>query len=59
MFVNAKGKDVDAAKEYVKWLWIEQKKYQEDWCTSYGFHIPPRKLAANGHQAQAAPPPRR
>ncbi|MGW1028753.1 ABC transporter substrate-binding protein [Streptomyces sp. NPDC002577] len=46
MFVNAKGKNVDAAKEYVKWLWIEQKKYQEDWATSYGFHIPPRASIA-------------
>ncbi|MFF4396411.1 ABC transporter substrate-binding protein [Streptomyces sp. NPDC001480] len=46
MFVNAKGKNVDAAKEYVKWLWIDQKKYQEDWATSYGFHIPPRKSIA-------------
>ncbi|MCX4884461.1 MULTISPECIES: ABC transporter substrate-binding protein [unclassified Streptomyces] len=46
MFVNAKGGDVDAAKEYVKWLWIDQKKYQEDFATSYGFHIPPRKTIA-------------
>ncbi|SES40917.1 multiple sugar transport system substrate-binding protein [Streptomyces sp. yr375] len=46
MFVNAKGKNVDAAKEYVKWLWIEQKKYQEEWATSYGFHIPPRTSIA-------------
>ncbi|OIJ63374.1 ABC transporter substrate-binding protein [Streptomyces mangrovisoli] len=46
MFVNAKGKNVDAAKEYVKWLWIDQKKYQEDWATSYGFHIPPRASIA-------------
>jgi multiple sugar transport system substrate-binding protein len=48
MFVNAKGKNVDAAKEYVKWLWIDQKKYQEDWALSYGFHIPPRTSIANG-----------
>ncbi|MFI1482134.1 ABC transporter substrate-binding protein [Streptomyces sp. NPDC020747] len=46
MFVNAKGKNVDAAKEYVKWLWIDQKKYQEDWALSYGFHIPPRNSIA-------------
>ncbi|MFF7865270.1 ABC transporter substrate-binding protein [Streptomyces qaidamensis] len=46
MFVNAKGKNVDAAKEYVKWLWIDQKQYQEDWATSYGFHIPPRTSLA-------------
>ncbi|CAM5662291.1 hypothetical protein SGLAM104S_03628 [Streptomyces glaucescens] len=42
MFVNAKGKNVEAAKEYVKWLWIDQKEYQEDWALSYGFHVPPR-----------------
>ncbi|GAA2308328.1 sugar ABC transporter substrate-binding protein [Streptomyces hawaiiensis] len=46
MFVNAKGKNVDAAKEFVKWLWIDQKQYQEDWATSYGFHIPPRTSLA-------------
>ncbi|WP_328751369.1 extracellular solute-binding protein [Streptomyces sp. NBC_00285] len=47
IFVNAKGKNVEAAKEYVKWLWIDQKKYQEDWATSYGFHIPPRTSIAS------------
>lgn len=46
MFVNAKGKNVEAAKEYVKWLWIDQKQYQEDFATSYGFHIPPRTSLA-------------
>ncbi|MGX1564892.1 ABC transporter substrate-binding protein [Streptomyces sp. NPDC055506] len=46
MFVNAKGKNVEAAKDYVKWLWIDQKKYQEDFATSYGFHIPPRTSLA-------------
>lgn len=46
MFVNAKSKNVEAAKEYVKWLWIDQKEYQEDWATSYGFHIPPRTSLA-------------
>lgn len=46
MFVNAKGKNVDLAKEYVKWLWIDEKKYQEDWALSYGFHIPPRTSIA-------------
>jgi multiple sugar transport system substrate-binding protein len=46
MFVNAKGKNVDAAKEYVKWLWLDRKEYQEDWATSYGFHIPPRTSIA-------------
>ncbi len=56
MFVNAKGKNVEAAKEYVKWLWIDQKQYQEDWATSYGFHIPPRtSIARDRHQAQERP----
>lgn len=46
MFVNAKSENVEAAKEYVKWLWIDQKEYQEDWATSFGFHIPPRTSLA-------------
>ncbi|MFG2511082.1 ABC transporter substrate-binding protein [Streptomyces sp. NPDC048584] len=46
MFVNAKGGNVEAAKEYVKWLWIDRKEYQEDWALSYGFHIPPRTSLA-------------
>jgi multiple sugar transport system substrate-binding protein len=46
MFVSAKAKDVDLAKEYVKWLWVDQKQHQEDWCLNYGFHIPPRKSIA-------------
>ncbi|WP_221351041.1 ABC transporter substrate-binding protein [Streptomyces beigongshangae] len=46
MFVNAKGEDVDLAKDYVKWLWIDQKEYQEDWALGYGFHIPPRTSIA-------------
>jgi multiple sugar transport system substrate-binding protein len=51
MFVNAKGGDVEAAKAYVKWLWIDQKQDQKDFATSYGFHIPPRKsIAAQADQ---------
>ncbi|MFI1440796.1 ABC transporter substrate-binding protein [Streptomyces fructofermentans] len=57
MFVNAKAKDVDLAKEYVKWLWIDQKKYQEDWALSYGFHIPPRtSLAASATKLKSGLP---
>ncbi|MFC3574587.1 ABC transporter substrate-binding protein [Streptomyces yaanensis] len=57
MFVNAKGKNVDAAKEFVKWLWIDQKEYQEDWSTSYGFHIPPRtSLAASATKLKTGLP---
>ncbi|MFE2535167.1 ABC transporter substrate-binding protein [Streptomyces sp. NPDC059371] len=57
MFVNAKSKNVDLAKEYVKWLWIDQKKYQEDWSLSYGFHIPPRtSLAASATKLKSGLP---
>jgi multiple sugar transport system substrate-binding protein len=57
MFVNAKGKNVEAAKEYVKWLWIDQKKHQEDFATSYGFHIPPRtSLAASATKLKSGLP---
>ncbi|WP_354637606.1 ABC transporter substrate-binding protein [Kitasatospora camelliae] len=41
--VNAKGKNVDAAKSFVKWLWVEQSALQKDWSESYGFHVPPRR----------------
>ena len=30
--VNAKGKNVEAAKKYVQWLWIQQAELQKDWC---------------------------
>ena len=44
--VNAKSAHVDAAKEYVKWLWIENAETQIDWNLSYGFHVPPRATTA-------------
>jgi multiple sugar transport system substrate-binding protein len=44
--VSAKSGDIDAAKAYVKWLWIDHKDYQKDWAQSYGTHIPPRKSVA-------------
>ena len=46
--VNARSPHLDEAKKYVNWLWIENKKIQEDWNLSYGFHVPPRlSVAAN------------
>jgi multiple sugar transport system substrate-binding protein len=41
-FINANGPHADEAKKFVRWLWIDNKKDQQDWCTSYGVHIPPR-----------------
>jgi multiple sugar transport system substrate-binding protein len=40
--VSAKSKNVDAAKKFVKWLWVDQTAYQLDFATAYGFHIPSR-----------------
>lgn len=40
--VSARGRHREAAKEYVKWLWVERTDYQEDFALSYGFHIPAR-----------------
>lgn len=55
-FVSAKAKDVEAAKAFVKWLWIDNTEYQEDWALNYGFHIPPRKsLAAKAAKLQSGP----
>jgi multiple sugar transport system substrate-binding protein len=54
--VSAKAKNVDAAKAYIKWLWIENAKNQEDFNLSYGFHVPPRKsLAAKASKLQSGP----
>jgi len=40
--VAAKGKNVQAAKDFVKWLWIDNATDEIDWNVGYGFHVPPR-----------------
>ncbi|NJM05457.1 extracellular solute-binding protein [Candidatus Gracilibacteria bacterium] len=45
-YANAKRPNVEAAKEYIKWLWIDNTDIQKDWSLAYGFHVPPRKSAA-------------
>jgi multiple sugar transport system substrate-binding protein len=44
--VSAKSKNVAAAKDYVKWLWVDQTDDQLDFAQSYGFHIPSRMSLA-------------
>ncbi|MBT2383561.1 ABC transporter substrate-binding protein [Streptomyces sp. ISL-11] len=45
--VSARSRHRDAAKAYVKWLWVDRTDHQEDFALSYGFHIPARiSLAA-------------
>lgn len=41
--VSARAKDVEAAKAFVKWLWVDQTDDQLDFAQSYGFHIPARE----------------
>lgn len=57
--VNAQGRQVAEAKRFVRWLWVESRKLQEDWCLSYGFHVPPRRSVARGAAALKAPLPAR
>ncbi|MFF4489880.1 ABC transporter substrate-binding protein [Streptomyces sp. NPDC001544] len=40
--VSARSRHREAAKDFVKWLWVERTDYQEDFALSYGFHIPAR-----------------
>lgn len=52
-FVSSRSGDVDAAKAFAKWLWIDSTDLQLDWNLSYGFHIPPRRsLAAEATELQ-------
>ena len=40
--VSASAAEVDAAKDFVRWLWVEQADLQLDFATAYGLHIPSR-----------------
>lgn len=52
----ADGPMVEEAKEYIKWLWIDQTEYQEDFNLGYGFHIPPRTSLAEKADELASGP---
>ena len=49
--VNGKSQNLDAAKAYAKWLWIDNAEVQTDWNVGYGFHVPPRQSAAETAEA--------
>lgn len=44
--VSAKARNADAAKGFVKWLWVDQTDRQLDFAQAVGFHIPSRKSVA-------------
>jgi multiple sugar transport system substrate-binding protein len=55
-FVSARSQNVEAAKAFAKWLWIDRTDLQLDWCLSYGFHIPPRRsLVPQASQLTSGP----
>ncbi len=45
--VAAKGVDPEAAKAFVKWLWVDQEADQVDFSNSYGTHIPAKPALAS------------
>lgn len=54
--ISPKSKYLDEAKDYVKWLWIQNRAAQEQFNLSYGFHLPPRKsIAAKARELQSGP----
>jgi len=54
--VNAKSKNVQAAKDYVKALWVTNSQIQIDWNVGYGFHVPPRvSTSANTPKLTVSP----
>ncbi|QEV64667.1 sugar ABC transporter substrate-binding protein [Streptomyces spectabilis] len=54
--VSARSKHKDAAKDYLKWLWVDKTAYQRDFALSYGFHIPARLSLAKKADALAEGP---
>ncbi|GAB3765796.1 ABC transporter substrate-binding protein [Microlunatus parietis] len=59
--VNAKGKNVEAATEFVRWLWVDQEDYQLEFSNAFGTHIPAKTAlvpkadkVASGAGAEAA-----
>ena len=54
--VAAKGKNIEASKEFVKWLWIDQEDKQLEFSDAYGTHIPAKPaLVAQSTQLAEGP----
>ncbi|MCI3930558.1 ABC transporter substrate-binding protein [Streptomyces sp. AN091965] len=54
--VSSRSRHEDAAKDYLKWLWVDKTAYQQDFALSYGFHIPARLSLAKKADALAKGP---
>ncbi len=54
--VNAKSANVDAGKEFIKWLWVDQDDKQVEFSNAFGTHIPAKpKLFAQASKVQSGP----
>ncbi|WP_243795798.1 ABC transporter substrate-binding protein [Saccharopolyspora gloriosae] len=54
--VNAKSANVAAAKDFLRWLWIERTDHQTEFATGFGFHIPARdSLTAHAANLRSGP----
>ncbi|MFI7117265.1 ABC transporter substrate-binding protein [Amycolatopsis sp. NPDC049868] len=40
--VHSKSLNPNAAKDFVKWLWLERVDFQQEFATRFGFHLPAR-----------------
>ncbi|AIG73542.1 Conserved putative secreted protein [Amycolatopsis japonica] len=40
--VHTKSLNPNAAKDFVKWLWLERVDFQQEFATKFGFHLPAR-----------------
>ncbi|MDR1189872.1 MAG: extracellular solute-binding protein [Bifidobacteriaceae bacterium] len=54
--VNAASKNVDAAKDYVKWLWVDNIDAQTEWSTAFGSTAPVRTSITEATPALREPP---
>lgn len=45
--VHAKSMNPGAAKEFVRWLWLERTDFQQEFATKFGFHLPARLSVLN------------
>ncbi|MFI9718406.1 ABC transporter substrate-binding protein [Streptomyces sp. NPDC052396] len=54
--ISSRSGNKAAARDYVRWLWVERTDFQQDFALSYGFHIPARtSLAAKADRLKDGP----
>jgi multiple sugar transport system substrate-binding protein len=54
--VNAASKNIDAAKDFVKWLWVDNLEAQTEWQTAFGSAAPVRISIAEGAEELSKAP---